>query len=314
MYNIAWLASTSVFLLLLTSAMSFYLAVSLLHFRSFDRFAGSGMARPVTAPNPLLRNPPSAWRWVPRWLANWQLRHYEGVREGGRPWSARLHRQLSSAGFSGMHAVPVFRLIECGVIALGTAAGFLYAYARNQPPIIYPVLGFSLGYLVPEYVLRRIAHKRQLSISHDLPKALDLMVVVLEAGLSIGEAIRIAARETARLGSTVGAELTETSAEMAAGLTLNESLQNLADRTGVDDVKALAALLVQSEQIGGKLGPALRASADLLTFNRRQRAEENAQKSAIKMLVPLVFLILPAMLLIILGPAAIQIVELLRSA
>ena len=175
-------------------------------------------------------------------------------------------------------------------------------------------MGISLGYLLPEYTVRQIARKRRLRISRELPAALDLMVVTLEAGLSIGDAIRIAGHELSRLGYLVGRELVTAAAEMRAGLSLEDSLQNLAARTGSDDVRALAALLIQSEKIGGHLGPPLRASADLLSFNRRQRAEEAAQRSAIKMLVPLVLLILPAMMIIILGPAAIQIIEVIGGA
>jgi tight adherence protein C len=138
--------------------------------------------------------------------------------------------------------------------------------------------------------------------------------VSLEAGLGIGESIKVIGHETERQGRLLGAELSTVAAEMSAGLSLEDSLRNLDERTGVEDIKSLAALIVQCEKMGGRLGPALRSSSELLTTKRRLRAEEAAQKSAIKMLIPLVLLILPAMMIVILGPAVIQIVHVLAGA
>jgi len=311
MHTTAWFASTSVFLLLMMSAISFYLAASLVHIGRADRLRRPGI-RFGDRPRLLLRAQPR-WRWVPRWVIVWQLRHFDKSRHEPSSWVHYHQRQLTWAGFSGPHATVAFRLIQIGTITLGAAIGYLVSYSKPHASIAYVIAGISLGYLLPEYTVRRIAQKRKLRISRELPAALDLMVVTLEAGLSIGDAIRIAGHEMSRLGYLIGGEIATASAEMRAGLSLEDSLQNLAERTGSDDVRALAALLIQSEKIGGHLGPPLRASADLLSFNRRQRAEEGAQRSAIKMLVPLVLLILPAMMIIILGPAGIQIIEVIRG-
>lgn len=213
-----------------------------------------------------------------------------------------------------MHAPVVFRLVQIGTIAFGAAAGFLIAQSRDQSSLVYAIVGTSLGYLLPEMILRKRIQRRQLRILRELPAILDLMVVVLEAALSIDEALKIAGHESARLGSSLGAVLVTAAAEMRAGRTLADALLNLSERCGTDDVRSFAALLIQSEKIGGRLGPALRASGELLTFNRRQRAEEAAHKSSIKMRVPLVALILPAMMIIILGPAAIQIIAVITGA
>jgi len=105
----------------------------------------------------------------------------------------------------------------------------------------------------------------------------------------------------------LGRELTVTSAQLAAGVSFADALRDFGTRTGVDEIRSLAALLIQSEKIGARLAPALRAAADLLNSRRRMAAEEAARKTSIKMLFPLVFFILPAMLLVILGPAVIQI-------
>jgi tight adherence protein C len=167
---------------------------------------------------------------------------------------------------------------------------------------------------VTEYLLRKLGAARQAVLARELPAALDLLVVSLEAGLGIGESIKVIGRETERQGRLLGAELSTVAAEMSAGLSLEDSLRNLDERTGVEDIKSLAALIVQCEKMGGRLGPALRSSSELLTTKRRLRAEENAQKSAIKMLIPLVLLILPAMMIVILGPAVIQIIHVLGAS
>lgn len=112
----------------------------------------------------------------------------------------------------------------------------------------------------------------------------------------------------------LGKELTTAAAEMSAGVTLEDSMRNLSERTGVDDLKAVGAVFVQGKEIGGRLGPSLRAAADLLSAKRRLMAEEAAHKSSVKMLLPLVLLILPAMMIIILGPAIIQIFQLIMGA
>ncbi|HYL58778.1 MAG TPA: type II secretion system F family protein [Candidatus Acidoferrales bacterium] len=303
--------STALFLLLMTSATSVYLALSLVHASRHDRL-GVHAAAGAAGPHPLLRDV-TRWHWVPKWVVQWQLRHADRTAHETHPWASHLRKQLMRAGYDETHAPVVFRLVQVSAIALGAASGFLFAYSSGQSPLIYSVVGTSIGYLLPEYILRRRVRLRQLKILRELPAVLDLMVVVLEAGLSIDEALRIAGHETAQLGSSLGAELGTAAAEMRAGRSLDEALQNLAERCGTDDVRSLMALLIQSEKIGGRLGPALRASGELLTFNRRQRAEEAAQKSAIKMLIPLVALILPAMMIIILGPAAIQILQVLSS-
>jgi tight adherence protein C len=138
---------------------------------------------------------------------------------------------------------------------------------------------------------------------------LDLLVVCVEAGLGLFEAIKIFGAETARRGQAVGEELTFMSAEIAAGSRLGDALRGMAERTAVEDIKPLAATLIQSEQLGAQIAPALRASSDAMRARRRLRAEEAAQKASVKMLVPLVLFILPALIAILMGPAFIEIMR-----
>jgi tight adherence protein C len=141
-----------------------------------------------------------------------------------------------------------------------------------------------------------------------------LLVVSLEAGIGFGEVVKLVGREAERQGRVMGQELSATAAHMTAGRNLEDSLKDLGERTGVDEVKSLAALMIQSEKVGARMASALRASAELLNSQRRLAAEEAAHKTAVKMLIPLVFLILLASLLMILGPAIIQILRMFNVA
>ena len=172
----------------------------------------------------------------------------------------------------------------------------------------------AAGYFGPLYYLRRRAGKRQKEISRQLSDVLDLLVVCVEAGLGLFKAMRKPiGDETERYGQAIGTELAVVSVEVAAGGSLGQALRNLAERTAVEDLKPLAATLIQSEQLGSQIGPALRSSSDSLRTKRRFRAEEAAQKSTIKILFPLVLFILPAMLIVLLAPAMIQAVRTLSS-
>ena len=171
----------------------------------------------------------------------------------------------------------------------------------------------AVGYFVPVYYLRRRANRRQKDIARQLSDVLDLLVVCVEAGLGLFEAIKIVGDETERQGQAIGTELALVSVEVAAGGSLGQALRNLAERTAVEDIRPLAATLIQSEQLGSQIGPALRSSSDSLRTKRRFRAEEAAQKSTIKILFPLVLFILPAMLIVLLAPAMIQAIRTLSA-
>lgn len=180
-------------------------------------------------------------------------------------------------------------------------------------PLFLGVAGAALGYLAPQIVVSRIAKRRREQIYRELPPVLDLLVVTLEAGLGLAEAIRLVGREAERHGSILGHEMSTAAAEMEAGVSIADSLRNLGERTGVDDVRSLAALLIQSGKMGGRLAPSLRAASELLNSRRTLRAEEQAHRAAVKMLIPLVALMLPAMVIVIVGPAAIELFRAFRK-
>jgi tight adherence protein C len=174
------------------------------------------------------------------------------------------------------------------------------------------LIAVGIGAYAPMYYIRRRARNRQNAIAVQLSDILDLLVVCVEAGLGLFEAIKVVGMESERQKQEIGRELALVASEISAGASLGQALRNLADRTAVEDIKPLAATLIQSEQLGAQIAPALRASSDALRTRRRLRAEEAAQKTTIKILFPLVLFVLPAMLMIIVGPALIQIVRTLR--
>jgi tight adherence protein C len=305
------LVATTVFLLGLTTAAALYFALATARKAGSIRLREQAAAGLDSAPSRLSK---SSVQWggpSGRALARW-VRRLEGV-EWTRKTILKAQRTLILAGFDRADQVAIYLAarILTPVLLIIAALAFGRVYPRWHGAAI--VGGAIFGYLLPDYVLGKLAYRRRRLILHELPAILDLLVVTLEAGMGLTEAIRIVGRETERRGQVLGKELTTAAAEMSAGVSLEDSLQGVAERTGADDVKAVAAVLIQSKEIGGRMGPALRAAAELLTTKRRLRAEESAQRSSIKMLVPLVLLILPAMMIIILGPALIQIFELLMG-
>ena len=167
----------------------------------------------------------------------------------------------------------------------------------------------ACGYYVPDLVLkRRIAH-RQREIFEIFPDALDLMVVCVEAGLAMDAALARVGAEIGLKSAVLAEELQLVTLEMRAGSAKDKALRNLALRTGVEDVDSLVKMLIQADRFGTSVGLALRIQSDQLRTRRRQMIEENAAKIATKLLFPLIFCIFPALLVVLLGPACLQIMR-----
>jgi tight adherence protein C len=245
-------------------------------------------------------------------LIKWHVRRLRESQAKSPP-NTKTAAVLTQAGFRGMESVARFQLGRIGAMIASVLMGIVLCEATAKPWVLGAAGGFLVGYTVPSLVISRLARARRRTMVRELPDVLALIVVSLEAGLSVGEVMRLVGRETLRQGQVLGRELSVTSAQMAAGMSFEDTMKDFGARTGVDEIRSLAALLIQSEKIGARLAPALRAAADLLNSRRRLKAEEAARKSSIKMLFPLVFFILPAMLLVILGPAVIQLIEMFRN-
>lgn len=195
-------------------------------------------------------------------------------------------------------AVPILLCV------LATVSGIYEA----GPFFIYAVAG-GLGYLVPDFWLGHLIRKRQLDIRLGLPEILDLLVICIEAGLSLDQAILRTADESRRSQPALSDELGLVNLEQRAGRARADAWKHLADRTDVDSVRSLVALVVQVDQFGTSVAKALRVHADTLRTQRRQQAEEQAAKTAVKLVFPLVLFIFPSIFLVVLGPALIIMFE-----
>jgi len=173
--------------------------------------------------------------------------------------------------------------------------------------LICLLLAAGAGYYLPNLVLNKLIKLRQREIFEAFPDALDLLTVCVEAGLAMDAAL-IKVADEMQLGSKVlSEELHLVTLELRAGLPKDRALRNLAMRTGVEDVDALVAMLIQAERFGTSIADSLRVQSDQLRTRRRQRAEEAAAKIALKLLFPLIFFIFPSLLVVLMGPAFIQI-------
>ncbi len=172
----------------------------------------------------------------------------------------------------------------------------------------------GLGYVLPGMILRRRVKARQMAIRLGLPDALDLAVICVEAGLGLDQAVQRVGDELRHVHKDLSEEFGLVNLEMRAGKPRAEALRNLAVRTGVDDMRALVAVLIQTDRFGTSIATALRVHSDALRTERRQRAEEAAAKTTIKMVPVLVFFIFPSMFFVSLGPAAIQLIRNLMPA
>jgi tight adherence protein C len=233
------------------------------------------------------------------------------------PTGEKLQQTLAQAGYLKSSAAQTYQVIRVllaiGGGVLGLLIGVLIHTSFSQP-LLFGIAGVGLGIFVPTYILGRRVRKRQNNISRQLSDVLDLLVVCVEAGLGLFEAIRIVGTECERHGQEIGTELSLVTTDISSGATLGQALRGLAERTAVEDIKPLAATLIQSEQLGAQIAPALRASSDALRTRRRLRAEESAQKASIKILFPLVIFVLPAMIAVIVGPAMISVLRTLSGS
>jgi tight adherence protein C len=219
----------------------------------------------------------------------------------------KLQKRLVNSGYRGSEALAVFFGIRVCFALLMFA---IFATPLLMSPNLMLAAGAcGVGYVLPGMVLGRLAKKRQHRIRLGLPDALDLMVVSVEAGLGLDQAIQRVADEMAFAHPDLAEELRLINLELRAGKARSEALHNLGVRTGVDDVESLVAMLVQTDKFGTSIAQSLRVHSDTLRTKRRQRAEEAAAKTGVKMVFPLVFCIFPSVWVVTIGPAVIKFVQ-----
>jgi tight adherence protein C len=221
----------------------------------------------------------------------------------------RLQQRLVNAGYRSNEALIVFFGIRIGLALVLFTLLALPILVR--PNIVMALAGAGLGYMLPTFVLGRQATRRQQRIRLSLPDALDLLVISVEAGLGLDQAILRVGEELAFAHPELSDELRLINLELRAGKARSDALHNLGTRTGVDDVVSLVAMLVQTDKFGTSVAQSLRVHSSTLRTKRRQRAEEAAAKTGVKMVFPLVFCIFPALWVVTLGPAVIKFIEVL---
>jgi tight adherence protein C len=221
----------------------------------------------------------------------------------------KLQRKLVAAGYRSKEAMTVFTGIRLASALVMFVLASLPILGHSN--IVLALGAAGAGYLLPTMVLGRMATRRQHRIRLSLPDALDLLVVSVEAGLGLDQALQRVGQELAFAHADLCDELKLVNLELRAGNARAEALHNLAERTGVEDLSSLVAMLVQTDKFGTSVAQSLRVHSDTLRTKRRQRAEEAAAKTGVKMVFPLVFCIFPAVWVVTIGPAAIRFVQVL---
>jgi tight adherence protein C len=223
----------------------------------------------------------------------------------------RYRETITAAGFK-KEAIYAFLGAKLLLTALLPACYLIFfALPRgamaNRVTLVMALLCAIAGYLLPTVWLRRRAANRKTTIFHALPDVLDLLTVCVEAGISLDAALIKTTENFQQKNCPLISELNTVILEIRAGRERSEALKGLAERTAVDDVRSLVAMLIQTEKFGTSLGKTLRTFSDSLRIKRRQIAEEQAAKTAVKMLFPLTFCVFPALLVVMLVPAFFQI-------
>ena len=221
-----------------------------------------------------------------------------------------LKTDLMRAGFRSENAVGIFY----GIRILCTLAMLLFCVLMDAKMPPNPVMklglmasGIGAGWVLPRFFLEKKVAKRQETLRLSLPDALDLMVVSIEAGLGLDQAIQHVARELYASHPDLSDEMQLVTLEMRAGKRRSDALRNFAERTGEAEFRKLVAILIQNDRFGTSMGESLRTHSDFLRTRRRQEAEERAGKVGVKLVFPIFFFILPSMLVVAAGPGILQI-------
>jgi len=219
-------------------------------------------------------------------------------------------RTLISAGYRAESTVAVFYGVKI-IFALTMAVlSIVFRDSITVNPvlrIVLPLAATAGGYWIPVFLLQRQVSKRQEKLRLSLPDGLDLMVVSVEAGLGLDQAIQNVGRELASAHPELSDELTLVTLEMRAGKRRAEALRNLAQRTGEPELRKLTAILIQSDRFGTSMAEALRTHSEFMRTRRRQEAEERAAKVGVKLVFPIFFFILPSIMVVAAGPGILQV-------
>lgn len=228
------------------------------------------------------------------------------------PKMKEVQKQLNHAGFETERALHLYVGLRLGLCLALPMLAWPYLYNQGVSGVFFLViiyLSFTLGYFLPSIILRNRVEARKLKIREELPDALDLMVVCVEAGQGLNAAMKRVAEELMNSIKHLPREFIKVNHEINAGMKREQALRNLAERTGVDEVASLCNILIQSERFGTSIAQTLKVQSEALRTNRRQKLEERAAKTPVKLVFPLILFIFPAILVVILGPAVIRVAD-----
>jgi tight adherence protein C len=225
----------------------------------------------------------------------------------------KVQRDLIRAGIRSQQALQVFYAVKTLLaiilpIIVFAGAG-LFPEIPTQSVVTYAIMGAAVGMLAPNYILHRKLESRMKQLRHGFPDALDLLVVCVESGLGLGPALQRVADELGVSHPELAFELATVTAEMRAGVQRETALKNLADRTGLGDIRGLVGLLVQSMRFGTSVADALRVYSEEFRDKRMQAAEEQAAKMSTKLIFPLVLCMFPVFFIVAIGPAVLRLIE-----
>ena len=223
---------------------------------------------------------------------------------------SKLEKRLVQAGIRRKDGIYLFYGSQ---LSLAVALSVVFAIAGQlaSSPVLYLILSVFLGALLPDIWLKWKGHRRKDKIEFGLPDSLDLLVVCVEAGLGLDQALMRISQEMKKAHPALSDELQVYALEVNAGRSRAAALRNLGERSGVDDLRALAAVLIQTDRFGTSVAQSLRVFSDTMRSKRRQRAEERAAKMGVKMIPPMVLFVFPSIFIVIIGPAIIGFVRVL---
>lgn len=228
---------------------------------------------------------------------------------GNEKSMGQLREKLVNAGFRRESTPVVFKGIQLIVTGVGLFVGGVFgmlADGLSQGLVLKAAAGIVIGFIIPKLILDHLVKRRKEKIFLGMPDALDLMVVCVEAGLGMDQALRKVSDEMLKSHVEIGEEFSIANQQLQFGKSRSEVLKALGFRSGVDDLKQLTAILIQADRFGSSIAAALRVQSDSMRVKRRQIAEEKAAKTAVKMIFPLVLFIFPGIFVVLVGPAAIS--------
>jgi tight adherence protein C len=224
----------------------------------------------------------------------------------------KIQKLLMQAGFRSENAPIFYRALQLFALFGFPFAVIIVCALLGKPlesMVLWILSAFVIGFFLPRYLLRKLINSRKLRVRWGLADALDLMVISVEAGLGLNAAMLKVSTELKEVHPDISEEFELANLEIRVGREREEALRNLAERTGVDDLHSLVAMLIQTDRFGTSVARAIRVFSDSLRTKRRQRAEQAAQKAAVKLLFPLSCFLFPTLFIALMGPAVLQLID-----